>query len=319
MMREVDRIAQVRRFNRIVTQQVGALSDRYLARDRSLGESRLLWEIGEDGCELRRLRSRLELDSGYLSRMLRSLEADGLVRVAVGASDRRVRRAELTARGKREWALLDRRSDELAAALISGLDDPQQERLVAAMREVEQLLTAPLVRIERVDPADETARWCLRHYVAELDHRFGDGFDPGLGIPAPDHELRPPAGAFVVAALHGEPVGCGAIKLPRGRPAYIKRMWVAQGARGLGLGRRLLEALEEIAVEAGARTVTLETNRALTEAIALYHSAGYREVAAFNDERYADHWFEKELPIRTSPRARRRTPSRDARSRRARA
>src|ERR671929_1471117 len=96
-------VARVRRFNRIVTQRVGALDDRFLARDRPLGEARLLWEIGEDGCDVRELRARLDLDSGYLSRLLRSLEAAGLVVVEAGEADRRLRTARLTDSGREEW------------------------------------------------------------------------------------------------------------------------------------------------------------------------------------------------------------------------
>src|SRR5919204_6268870 len=108
-------VTQVRRFNRLVTQRVGALHDRFLARDRPLGEARVLWEIGVDGCEVRALRNRLELDSGHASRLLRSLEAAGMVRVQPSAADGRVRVARLTRAGMRERALLDNRSDELAA------------------------------------------------------------------------------------------------------------------------------------------------------------------------------------------------------------
>src|ERR671934_1867393 len=118
-MPEEAMVAEVRRFNRTVTAQVGALDDRFLGRARPLGEARLLWEIGLDGCEVRLLRARLGLDSGYLSRLLRSLEAAGLVTVAAGGSDRRVRVARLTAAGRRERAALDKRSDELARSLLA--------------------------------------------------------------------------------------------------------------------------------------------------------------------------------------------------------
>src|SRR5581483_6044830 len=91
-------------------------------------------------------------------------------------------------------------------------------------------------------------------------------------------------------------VGCGALKFHGRAPTELKRMWVAPSARGLGLGRRLLTELERLAAEHGVRVLRLETNRNLTEAIALYRSAGYREVDAFNDEPYAHHWFEKRLP-----------------------
>src|SRR3954463_10872473 len=107
-------VEQVRRFNRTVTQRVGALNDHYLARDRPLGEARMLWEIGADGCDVRILRARLGLDSGYASRLLRSLEAAGLVTVTASPRDARVRTARLTKKGRTERVLLDRRSDALA-------------------------------------------------------------------------------------------------------------------------------------------------------------------------------------------------------------
>jgi DNA-binding MarR family transcriptional regulator/GNAT superfamily N-acetyltransferase len=285
----------VRSFNRLVTERVGALNDRYLARGRPLGESRLLWEIGPQGCDVRRLRARLGLDSGYLSRLLRSLESDGLVVVEPSASDGRVRTARLTAAGGAEQRLLDGRSDDLARSFLEPLSAPHRERLLAAMREVELLLTAGLVELEVVDPSERAAEHCLREYFAELGRRFEAGFDPGSSISADHDELRPPAGIFLVASLRAEPVGCGALKLHGDGPAELKRMWVAESVRGLGIGRRLLAELERRAAAAGARVVRLETNRTLTEAIALYRSSGYREVEAFNAEPYAHHWFEKHL------------------------
>src|SRR5215210_6569781 len=104
---EAATISQVRRFNRVVTQRVGALNDRFLSRDRPLGEARVLWEIGPEGCDVRALRARLDLDSGYLSRLLRRLESSGLLRVEPGAPDRRVRTARLTEAGLAERAALD--------------------------------------------------------------------------------------------------------------------------------------------------------------------------------------------------------------------
>ena len=112
--------------------------------------------------------------------------------------------------------------------------------------------------------------------------------------------LVPPAGLLLVARLRGEPVGCGGLRLFEGGVADIKRMWVAPDARGIGLGRRLLHELEHEARRRGATQVRLETNRALTEAIALYRSSGYTEVEPFNDEPYADYWFAKALPPRAA-------------------
>lgn len=288
-------IDQVRRFNRIVTERVGALNDRFLGRERPLGEARLLWEIGRDGGEVRLLRARMGLDSGYLSRLLRSLEAAGLVKVAAGGGDRRIRVARLTAAGHRERAALDKRSDELAESLIAPLNVKQRERLVAAMHDVERLLTSASVQITAVDPEHRDALYCLAEYVAELNRRSQRGFDPSVGATALPHEVRPPAGEFFVAYLQGEAVGCGAVKHHADAPAEIKRMWIAPRARGLGLGRRLLERLEACALAGGARVAHIETSAVLVEALSLYRSTGWAEVPAFNDEPFADHWLEKAL------------------------
>jgi ribosomal protein S18 acetylase RimI-like enzyme len=288
-------VGQVRSFNRVTTQRIGALNDAFLSRGRPLGQARLLWEIGPDGADVRRLRSRLDLDSGYLSRLLRSLENDGLVVVEQSRADGRVRTARLTGDGLAERAELDRRSDDVAASILRPLMPSQRSRLVTAMAEVERLLMASMIQVGACDPRQPGARWCLESYFSELARRFDRGFDPARSISADDAELTPPAGLLLVASLHGEPVGCGALKFHDDAPTEIKRMWVAPAARGLGLGRRLLTDLEAHAAAGGTRVVRLETNRTLDEAIGLYRSAGYREVAAFNDEPYAHHWFQKTL------------------------
>ena len=151
------------------------------------------------------------------------------------------------------------------------------------------------VEIAPIDPAHPHARYCIQAYFSELDRRFDTGFDPSRSIPADDDELRLPAGLLLVATLEEKPIGCGALKFHDDAPAELKRMWVADSARGLGVGRRLLSELEQHAVEHGVHTIRLETNKSLVEAIALYRSAGYEEVPAFNDEPYAHHWFEKQL------------------------
>ena len=288
-------IDQVRRFNRIVTERVGVLNDRFLGRGRPLGEARVLWEIGPDGAEIRQLRARLGLDSGYMSRLLGALQADGLLTVGPSAHDRRIRVARLTRAGRRERATIDARSDQAAESLLEPLGPRQRERLVAAMGEVERLLTAGSIEIRPTDPEHPDALHCLAEYVAELNRRSQRGFDPSVGATALPHEVRPPAGEFFVAYLRGGPVGCGAVKHHGDAPAEIKRMWIDPEARGLGLGRRLLEALEDCARRAGARVGHIETSAVLGEAMALYRSAGWVEVAQFNDEPFADHWFEKQL------------------------
>jgi DNA-binding MarR family transcriptional regulator/GNAT superfamily N-acetyltransferase len=288
-------IQQVRRFNRAVTLHLGALENSYLQRGRPLSEARLLHEVGCDGIDVRILRERLKLDSGYISRLLRSLEAQGLVRTTAHASDGRVRRVVLTPQGLAERATYEALSDDLAASFLTPLDPVQQDRLVSAMAEVERLLRAGAVQV-RLEPPDSTAaQWCLEQYFAELAARFDLGFDPTRSNPALPEDMTPPAGFFVVAWLDGAPAGCGALKVGKEGTGEVKRMWTAPAARGLGIARRVLRSLEAEARDAGLTRLRLETNRTLTEAQALYRGEGYREVAPFNAEAYAHHWFEKAL------------------------
>lgn len=288
-------IEQVRRFNRVVTQHVGALEESYLRRGRPLGEARLLFEIGSDGAEVRGLREKLRLDSGYLSRLLRSLEAQHLIEVCNKTADGRRRRASLTPRGRAELAIYNELSDELARSFLAPLGAAQRERLIAAMTEVERLIRAGFVEVRVEAPDSAVARACLEAYFRELAARFEIGFDPDKSNSARPEEMMPPAGYFVVAWLGDRPVGCGALKLSDPKTGEIKRMWTAPSARGLGIARGILGSLEARAREVGLEVLRLETNRTLTEAQALYRREGYREVEAFNDEFYADHWFEKRL------------------------
>ena len=276
----MDAVDQVRSFNRTVTERVGALQDTYLDLGRPLGADRVLWEIG-DGTDLRTLRARLNLDSGYLSRLIASLQREGLIETAPGA-DKRVRDVTLSDAGRAELEVLNSKSDQLARDLLAPLGDKQRSTLVEAMATVERLLTAGLVAITVEDPRSPDARYCLTEYYAELAERFPGGFDVSTSIPTDEF-------TFIVARLRGEPVGCGAIRLS---DSYIKRMWVAPAARGLGLGRRILRELESLSTTGMAR---LETHNSLPEAINLYRSMGYVEVEPFNDEPYAHHWFEKRL------------------------
>lgn len=291
-MRSID---QVRSFNRSVTEAVGALDQQFLGRDRALGASRLLWEIGSDDTEVRSLRRRLGLDSGYCSRLLQALQRDGLVTVRAAPADGRVRRVRLTDAGHVERAELDRRSDVQAQALLDSLSPADQARLVTAMADVERLLVRARTMItEELAGSTDVAR-CFAAYFAELDARFETGFDVRRSNRADVADLTPPAGFVVLARIGRDPVGCGAVRLHADGVAELKRMWVAPRSRGLGLGGRILTELERRATARGAKVARLETNRSLTEAIAMYRRAGYREVDAFNEEPYADHWFQKRL------------------------
>jgi DNA-binding MarR family transcriptional regulator/GNAT superfamily N-acetyltransferase len=290
-----DPIPTVRSFYRALTLRIGVFTDSFLGRGRPLAESRLLFEIGSEGADVRELRSRLNLDSGYLSRLLRSLERQGLSEVSTPESDLRSRRAWLTLAGLAELEELDRLGDRFAEGTLEPLSEAERARLVAAMSEVEKLLNLSFTRISVEDPDSADAKWCVAQYFAELGKRFEGGFDAGRSIPADTGDLRPPWGAFLVARLDGRPVGCGAVRATEPGVGSIKRMWVSREVRGSGVGRRLLLALEKEAAGLGMKLLRLETNRSLDEAQALYRRNGYREVAAFNDDPYADHWFEKNI------------------------
>jgi DNA-binding MarR family transcriptional regulator/N-acetylglutamate synthase-like GNAT family acetyltransferase len=324
-----DPIAVVRRFNRSYTQRIGVLEESFLGLGMPLGPARLLFEIGEAApipntgpisktgpipstgrapLTTQTLRERLGLDSGYLSRLLRRLETDGLVRVTPDPGDRRRRQVGLTAAGRERWKELERRSDEQARLIVDPLTRRQRERLARALSEAELLVRAATVTFEPADPASPVARDVVDRYFAEIGRRFG--FDPSGETEKDTKLLVPPTGVFVVAVSDGEPVACGGLQTigsaaggtvsggpAAGRPGMgeLKRMWVHGDWRGAGLGSRLLRHLEDQARDLGHSLVRLDTNAALTEAIGMYQRAGYRAIDRYNDNPWATHFFEKRL------------------------
>jgi DNA-binding MarR family transcriptional regulator/GNAT superfamily N-acetyltransferase len=285
-----DLIEQIRDFNRFYTQRLGVLTDRYLGSDRALGPSRLLWEIG-DRRDLRELRDHLGLDSGYLSRLLRSLEEQDLVRVIPHPRDGRARIAELTAAGRRERDALDQRSRADVAALLSGLDPELQEELATAQNQVRRLLRLATITITPVATDDPEAWHCLNRYAAELATLFPEGYDQAT-LTRPE-DLT---GSLLLARERDEPVGCGAWIRLGPRTAEIRHLWIDGRARGLGLGRRLLHHLETDAATHGVDTIRLGTHHTLSEAIALYRSDGYYEIDSYGDSPYNQLSFEKKQP-----------------------
>ena len=290
-----DVVATLRRFNRSYTQRIGVLDDSFLGSGRALGPSRLLFEIGPTGAGVLDLRERLGLDSGYLSRLLRQLESEGVVELTSDPADARRRVGTLTEHGLGEWSALDRKSDELAERLVAPLSDRQRQQLGDALATAERLLRAATATFDPVDPESAEAIWALEQYFAELDRRFTTGFDPGNALRDDAPAFRPPGGVFVVVHSDGESVACGGVQRIDGTTGEIKRMWVHPEWRGVGLGRRLLDHLERRCSELGRERIVLDTNSVLTEAISMYERAGYRSRERYNDNPYALRWFEKHL------------------------
>ena len=294
-------VAAFRQFSRYFTRRVGVLTDHYLGQARPLGAARVLLEIGS-GVSLRELRTRLGLDPGYLSRIIRSLEDEGLVQVGTHPDDGRLRVAGLTPAGEAELAEQDRRANDVAEGLLGTLAEGQRRELVAALGAVQRLLRLAAINVQVADPGSADARGCLAAFAAELRDRYPEGFDEADLVQP--REVRGDAGVFLVAYEDGCPVGCGALRVLEPGAGEIRHVWAAAGVRGLGVGRRLLSELELKAAARGLGVVRLGTHRALTEAIQLYRSSGYTEIPPYGDVPHVHYWFEKRLSRSTEKEAR---------------
>ena len=288
-----DPVARFRRFARAVTLEVGALDSSFLGRGRPLGAARVLNAIGVGRTDVAEIRDHLKLDSGLMSRLLRGLEDEGLVRTTPHPSDARRRVSSLTPAGRREFAAYEALSNARASALLEGA--PRADELLAAMDLIAFALGRDRIAIEEADPRGAAARHCLGEHYAELQRRFAGGFDAARSRdPGADDMVRP-RGAFLLAMSDGAPIGCVGLKGAGGDTAEIKRLWICPTARGLGLARRLMHAAESVARELSIETLRLDTSSALPEALKLYRTSGWLEIDRFNDDPYPDHFFEKRL------------------------
>lgn len=289
----LDPVSRVRRFNRAVTSAVGALDTSFLGRGRPLGAARVLNAIGQGRSDVGEIRDYLGLDSGLMSRLLRSLEDEGLIETQAHEDDARRRVASLTRAGRREYAAYEALSNTQAEGFLAR--NARAEALLAAMDLIASALTRDRIALAEMDPRSDEARYCLREYYAELGRRFKQGFDVSLSRDPDAKDMRRPRGSFIVAMSDTLPVGCVGLKGTDHLYAEIKRLWVAPSARGLGLGKRLMDAAENAARTLGIALLRLDTNSALPEAGQLYRTTGWREIRRFNDDPYPDLFFEKRL------------------------
>ncbi|MEP2891122.1 GNAT family N-acetyltransferase [Tateyamaria sp.] len=286
-------ISRVRNFGRSVAVEVGALEDSFMDRGRPLGSARVLNAIGLGYENVSELRAFLKLDTGLLSRLLRGLEAENLIKTVPNPKDRRSRITRLTAAGKDEFDIYESLSDERAHAILSRHNNSQ--RLLEAMDVVTVTLARNDIVFEDADYTSDVAIYCMNAYAADLSKRLNLEFDLQKSGASDVSQLQPPLGTFVIARLGDMPLGCVGVKGNGGTVAEIKRMWIAPAARGLGLARRLMTTAEDRARALGIETLRLDTNSALFEAVGLYRDMGWVEIDRFHDDPYPDLFFEKRL------------------------
>jgi DNA-binding MarR family transcriptional regulator len=288
-----DPVSRVRRFNRAVTREAGALDNSFLGRGRPLGAARVLNAIGQGRTDVADIRGYLDLDSGLMSRLLRGLEDEGMVATMPHRDDARRRIAKLTRTGRREFDAYEAISDSRAELLLGRYSNSQA--LLAAMDLIATAFGRSNISIDEANPTGKEAQYCLGEYYGELSHRFKGGFEVSLSRDPAAADMIPPRGTFLVAMSDGLPIGCVGLKGTGGELAEVKRLWVAPSARGLGLGRRLMDGVESAARNIAIRILRLDTNSTLPEALQLYRNTGWTEIDRFNDDPYPDLFFEKRL------------------------
>jgi DNA-binding MarR family transcriptional regulator/N-acetylglutamate synthase-like GNAT family acetyltransferase len=278
------RVAAVRRFNRFYTRQIGVLRRNYLDSPYSLGEMRVLYELAHGGARTASEIGRaLDVDAGYLSRVLRNFEKRGLIARRPSEKDARQSHLTLTARGRKVYAPFEKRSQENVGRMIGRLGADEQTRLVAAMTTIESLLgeapgagkSQPILR----PPRHGDFGWIVARHAELYAQEYGWG-DPFEGLCAQIvadfvNKLDAKREHCWIAELDGENVGCVMLAKDSNDVARIRLLLVDPKARGLGLGARLIDECINFTRVAGYRKVTLWTHSVLTAARHIYEKAGF--------------------------------------------
>jgi DNA-binding MarR family transcriptional regulator/N-acetylglutamate synthase-like GNAT family acetyltransferase len=287
------RVASVRRFNRFYTRQIGVLEEHLSRSPFSLAQARVLYEVAQRrDIAASELAAKLGLDAGYLSRILVGFERRGLVTRRRSRADARRAQLGLTARGRAAFAELDQAARRDVSAMLAELPDPAQERLVAAMRTVEALLAGrPTARRPYVlrEPRPGDLGWVVERHGALYAAEYGWGvrFEALVAEIAARfarHQGRARERCWI-AVRDGARVGCVFLVKKTPSVAQLRLLLVEPSARGLGLGRRLVDECSRFARRAGYRKIVLWTNSVLHAARRIYQAAGYRMV---KKERHVD-------------------------------
>jgi DNA-binding MarR family transcriptional regulator/GNAT superfamily N-acetyltransferase len=306
-----DRIATARRFNRFYTRRIGVLRKTFLDSPYSLGEARVLYEIARGNAPTASEIGRaLDLDAGYLSRVLRNFEKRGLIRREASASDARQSHLTLTPRGRKDYAPLELRSQRDTAAMLGKLKPQDQLRLIAAMNTIQTLLggdadrAAPEARAQERHTVLRAPRpgdfgWVVNRH-AELYAQEYQWIEPFEGICAQivadfANKNEPERERCWIAELDGENVGCVFLVADSASVARIRLLLVDPKARGLGLGARLVAECISFARGAGYKKITLWTHSVLTAARHIYQKAGFtltrsEERVSWSQPVVSEHW-----------------------------
>lgn len=283
-------IASVRAFNRFYTRHIGVLDEGLSQTEFSLTEARVLWELAHQAPLSAMVLSRdLQLDAGYMSRLLRGLRERGLIKARPNPADARQSLLSLTAAGRRAFAPLDQGSQAQTSAMLNHLNNEQRLRLLQAMEEIQRLLdgdaATPALRLRPLEAGD--LGWVISRHGALYTQDFGwdQSFEALVARIAAQFverfDARSEAGW--IAERGGQRLGCVFLVQARdeasGQPddgvAQLRMLLVEPQARGLGLGRQLAQACTAFAREAGYRRIRLWTNSLLLAARGIYQSEGY--------------------------------------------
>ncbi len=285
-----DRVATARRFNRFYTRQIGVLRRNFLDSPYSLGEARVLYEIacGNGSTTATEIGRALDLDAGYLSRLLRNFEKRGLIRRTASASDARQSHLTLSPRGRKDFAPLEQRSQREIGAMLGKLSPQDQLRLIAAMNTIEALLgeqitvRRPGERHYRLrDPTPGDFGWVVKRHAELYAQEYGWGA-PFEGVCAQivadfaNKKSDPERERCWIAEMDGENVGCVFLVADSDTVARIRLLLVDPKARGLKLGARLVDECIALASRAGYKKITLWTHSVLKAARHIYQKAGFK-------------------------------------------
>lgn len=284
-MEDHGRVPAVRRFNRFYTRVLGLLREGLLQTPFLLSEARLIFELGQrDEIELSELRDGLDLDAGYISRILGRLETQRLVERTRSDIDARRQVVRLTGDGRAAFRLLDERSSDEIRGLLSSLSEDQQRRLVRAMHEIEDVLgsSESLQAVVLHPPRSGDYGWIVERHGATYAAEFGwdqsfEALVARIVADFVDHH-DPQREAAWIAELNGERVGCVFCMKKTDDVAQLRILLVEPTARGLGVGSRLVDECVRFARRAGYRRMMLWTNDVLQDARRIYERAGFQLV-----------------------------------------